>query len=124
MNKTNHPRSSNSHPSATANNANCCMIYSATANKAIHSLKKGGLQNQREHHIILTKYEVVHRCTVYLTLTPGIYALMVLATIPGTNNSLTRQICRANVTSQYKCIDVFRELRSMLAGKRVVSVTS
>ena len=33
----------------------------ATANKAIHSLKGGGggLQNQREHHIILTKYEAV-----------------------------------------------------------------
>ena len=43
MNKTNHPVSSNSHPSATAN-------------KAIHSLKirGGGLQNKREHHIIVT----------------------------------------------------------------------
>ena len=47
-NKTNHPISSNSH-------------HSATANKAIHSIKiEGGLQNQREHHIILTKYEAVH----------------------------------------------------------------
>ena len=45
--------SSNSHPSATAN-------------KAIHSLKigGGGLQNQREHHIILTKYEAVHPTAV------------------------------------------------------------
>ena len=48
-NKTNHPISSNIHPSATAN-------------KAIHSLKigGGGLKNKREHHIILTKYEAVH----------------------------------------------------------------
>ena len=48
-NKTNYPISSNSHPSATAN-------------KAIYSLKIGGgvSQNQREHHIILTKYEAVH----------------------------------------------------------------
>ena len=46
-NKTNHQISSNSHPSATAN-------------KAIHSLKIGGLQNQREHHIILTKYAALH----------------------------------------------------------------
>ena len=45
-NNTNHPMSSNSQPSATAN-------------KAMHSLKIGGLQNQREHHIILTKYEAV-----------------------------------------------------------------
>ena len=31
----------------------------ATANEAMRSLKirGGGLQNQREHHIILTKYE-------------------------------------------------------------------
>ena len=31
-------------------------------NKAIHCLKRsgGGLQNEREHHIILTKYEAVH----------------------------------------------------------------
>ena len=47
-NKTNHPISSNSHPTATAN-------------KVIHCLRiggggGGGLQNQREHHIILTKY--------------------------------------------------------------------
>ena len=38
-NKTNHPISSNSHPSATAN-------------IAIHCHKRGGIQNQREHHII------------------------------------------------------------------------
>ena len=49
MNKTNHPISSDSHPSATAN-------------KAIHRLKigVGGVKNQWEHHIILTKYEAVH----------------------------------------------------------------
>ena len=48
-NETNHPISSNSHPSATTN-------------KAIYSLKiGGGGQNQREHHIILTKYEAVIR---------------------------------------------------------------
>ena len=48
MNKTNHPISSNSHPLATAN-------------KAIHSLKRGrGVKKQREHRIILTKYEAVH----------------------------------------------------------------
>ena len=49
-NKTNHPISSNRHPSATAN-------------KAIHWLKWGGGVNKNlwEHHIItLTKYEVVH----------------------------------------------------------------
>ena len=47
-NKTNHPILSNNHPSATAN-------------KATHSLKRGGeVQNQREHHIILRKYEAVH----------------------------------------------------------------
>ena len=40
-NKTNHPISSNSHPSATAN-----------ANKAIHTKIGGGLQNQREYHIL------------------------------------------------------------------------
>ena len=55
MNKTNHPISSNSHPSAAAN-------------KAIHSFKiEGGggvLQNQRKHHIILTKYEAVHPTAV------------------------------------------------------------
>ena len=46
-NKTNYPISSYSHPSATAD-------------KAIHSLKIGeGLQNQREHHMILTKHEAV-----------------------------------------------------------------
>ena len=39
--------SSNNHPSTTAN-------------IGIHYLKLGGLQNQREHHIILTKYESVH----------------------------------------------------------------
>ena len=52
-NKTNHPISSNCHPSATAN-------------KAIHSLKigGGGGKNQREHHIILTKYEAVHLTAV------------------------------------------------------------
>ena len=52
-NKTNHPISSNIHPSATAN-------------KAIHSLKRegGGAQHQREHHIILTKNEAVHPTTV------------------------------------------------------------
>ena len=49
-NKTNHPISSNGHHSATA----------------IHSLKNwgGGLQNQREHHIMLTKYEAVHPTAV------------------------------------------------------------
>ena len=46
QNKTNHPISSYSHPSATA--------Y-----KTIHCLKwgGGGLQNQQERHIIKTKYE-------------------------------------------------------------------
>ena len=48
-NKTNHPTSSNSHPSATAKKQ-----YAA-------SKIGGGLQNQQEHHIILTKYEAVHR---------------------------------------------------------------
>ena len=43
-NKTNHPISSNSHPSATA--------------------KGGGVRNQQEHHIILTKYEAVHPTAV------------------------------------------------------------
>ena len=42
-NKINHPISSNSHPSATAN-------------KAIHNLKIGGVQNQQQHHIIVTKF--------------------------------------------------------------------
>ena len=52
QNKTNHPISSNSHPAATAN-------------KAIHSLKKeGGFTKQGEHHIILTKYEAVHPTAV------------------------------------------------------------
>ena len=51
MNKTNHPISSNSYPSATAI-------------KAIHSLKIGEGPNQREHHIILTKYEAVHPTAV------------------------------------------------------------
>ena len=52
-NKTNHPISSNSHPSETEN-------------KAIHSLKigMGGLQTQRGHHIILTMYEAVHPTAV------------------------------------------------------------
>ena len=51
-NKTNHPISSNSN-------------LSATANKAIHGLKSGvGLQNQREHQIILTKYEAMHPTAV------------------------------------------------------------
>ena len=52
-NKTNHPILSNSHPSATAK-------------YAIFSLKigGGGLQNQQEHHIILTKYEAVHPTAV------------------------------------------------------------
>ena len=35
-----------------------------TANKAKHSLKRGGLQNQQEHHTIFTKYEAVHPTTV------------------------------------------------------------
>ena len=48
--RTNHQISSNSHPLATA--------Y-----KAIHCLKRegGGLQNQRDHHIISTKYEAMKR---------------------------------------------------------------
>ena len=37
-NKSNHPISRNSHPTATTN-------------KAINSLKRKGVQNQREHHI-------------------------------------------------------------------------
>ena len=45
-NKTNHPISSNSH-------------HSATANKAKHSLKKrGGLQNQQGHHIISGEFRL------------------------------------------------------------------
>ena len=36
---------------------------SVTANKAIHNLKKG-VQNQQEHHTILTKYETVHPTVV------------------------------------------------------------
>ena len=54
-NKTNHPISSNSHPSATAN-------------KAMHSLKISGgggcYKTYGEHHIILTKYEAVHPTAV------------------------------------------------------------
>ena len=51
QNKTNHPISSNSRPSAS--------------NKATHILKRGGkLQNQREHHIILTEYAEVHPTVV------------------------------------------------------------
>ena len=47
-NKTNHPILSNSHPSTTGNNTiNRFKIW-------------GVVQNQREHHIILTKYEAVH----------------------------------------------------------------
>ena len=38
--------------------------HSATLNKAIHSLKIGGLQNQWEHHTILTKNEAVHPTAV------------------------------------------------------------
>ena len=44
LKKTYYPISSNSYPSATAN-------------KAIYCLKWGGVTKQREHHIILTKYE-------------------------------------------------------------------
>ena len=50
-NKTNHPISSN-------------IYTSATANKAIQSLKWGGVKNKREHHIILTKYEAVYPTAV------------------------------------------------------------
>ena len=52
-NKTNHPISSNSHPFATTN-------------KAIHFFKwgGGGLQNQREQHIILTMIEEVQPTVV------------------------------------------------------------
>ena len=47
-NKTNHPISSNSHPSATAN-------------KAIHRLKKGeGVTKPTGTSYILTKYEAMH----------------------------------------------------------------
>ena len=46
-NKTNHPISNNSHPSATA-----AKQYTAS--------KEGVIQNQRDHHIIKTKYEAVH----------------------------------------------------------------
>ena len=49
--KKNHPISSKSHPLTTAN-------------KAIHNLKRGGLQNQQGHHIILTKYETVNPTAV------------------------------------------------------------
>ena len=46
--KTNHPMSSNNHPSVNTN-------------KARHYLKSGGgLQNQREHHISLRKDETMH----------------------------------------------------------------
>ena len=45
-NKINHLISSDSHPPATAN-------------KAIHCFKLGGLQNQREHPEILIKYVAV-----------------------------------------------------------------
>ena len=48
-NKTNYPISSNSHPSATSNKVQ-------PQNKM--------LQNQREHHIILTYYEAVHPTAV------------------------------------------------------------
>ena len=52
QNKTHHPISSNSFPSATEN-------------KAIHSLNTGGdYENQREHHKILTKYEMMHPTAV------------------------------------------------------------
>ena len=55
-NKTNHPISSINLPLATAN-------------KAIHCIKRGGggwglVKNQREHHIILTKYDAVHPAVV------------------------------------------------------------
>ena len=56
-NKTNHPISSINLPLATAN-------------KAIHCIKWGGgggwglVKNQREHHIILTKYDAVHPAVV------------------------------------------------------------
>ena len=53
MNKTNHPISSNSHPSATVKKSNIQP----------HN-RGGGLQNQQEHHIILTKYEAVHPTAV------------------------------------------------------------
>ena len=58
-NNSNHPISSNSYPSATAN-------------KAIQSLKigGGGLQNQREHDMILTKYDAVHPTAVSEPQTP------------------------------------------------------
>ena len=49
-NKTNHPISSNSHPSVSAN-------------EAIYCIKRGGLQNQRKHNIILKKYEAVQPTT-------------------------------------------------------------
>ena len=32
--------------------------------KALQSLKRGGFQNQREHHVILTKNEAVHPTVV------------------------------------------------------------
>ena len=48
---TNYPISSNSQPSATAN-------------KAMHGLKWRDVQNQWEHHIILTKYEAVRLMAV------------------------------------------------------------
>ena len=50
-NKTHYPISSNSHPSATTN-------------IAIHCFKREVIQQQREHHIIKTKYEAVHRTYV------------------------------------------------------------
>ena len=60
-NKTNHPISSNSHPSATAN-------------KAIHSLKMGGgVNKQREHHIISiynTTFSCLDLSVWFLTVFP------------------------------------------------------
>ena len=50
-NKTNHPISRNSHPSR--------LQKSNTASKEV-----SGLQNQQEHHMILTKYEAVHPLVV------------------------------------------------------------
>ena len=47
-NKTHHPMSSNSHPKI----------------KQYTSSNEGGYKNQREHRIILTKYEAVHQTEV------------------------------------------------------------
>ena len=57
-NKTNHPMSSNSHPSVTANEVR-------------HRLKWEEEQNQQGHHLIFTKYEALHPIAVSVLVQIG-----------------------------------------------------